>query len=169
MELSARLLGYAVIFLCPAAVGMLMGRRAESETRKLEAVILMIEHIRYEIGERMTPQNELFKRFENTALEKCGFLGVLKKCRADGEKSVLSKALEIYGDLFTEKRCNMMLEDFSESLGRLSQSAQLERCGRYCERFNSEYIEKSAKIQSEKKLCRSMGILCGAAAVLILL
>lgn len=165
----ARLVGYAVIFLCPAAAGMLMGKRAEEQVRRLESVILMIQHIRYEIEERMTPHNGLFERFENKTLERCGFLGILKKCRADGEKSVLSKAIEIYGDLFLYESCNTMLCDFAESLGKLSQSAQLERCDSYRERFNSVYAEKSEKLQGEKKLCRSMGILCGAAAVLILL
>ena len=169
MMMSARLLGYTVIFLCPAAAGMVMAKHAEEEARRLEAVILMIDHIKYEIGEYMTPQNELFARFENRALEACGFLGILKKCRSDGEKSVLSKALEVYGDLLCEKRCNMLLADFSESLGKLSRSAQLERCDSYREKFNSVYAEKSTKLQGEKKLCRSMGILCGTAAVLMLL
>lgn len=147
-----------------------MGRRSQEEVRRLEAVIRLIEHIKYEIGERMTPHNELFVRFESNVLERCGFLDALRKCRFDGEGSALSGALRIYGDLFFEdKGCNMMLEDFSESLGMLSRTAQLERCDGLIERFNSVYKEKSAKIQSETRLCRSMGILCGVAAVLTVL
>lgn len=170
MILSLRLLGYAVIFLCPAVVGIFIGKRTEETVQRLEGVILLIEHIKYEIGERMTPQNELFVRFGNSALERCGFLETLKKCRSDGEKSALANALEMYGDLFfDDKRCNMMLSDFAESLGKLPCGVQMARCESYLERFGSIYAEKSVKAQSDIKLCRSMGILCGAAAVLMVL
>ena len=170
MSLSARFLGYAIIFMCPAAAGIIMGRRTEETVKRLESIILLIEHIKYEIGERMTPQNELFARFENKTLEKCGFLEVLKKCRADGERSVLETALDMYGELFPgNDRCNMLLRDFSASLGKIPHTLQTERCTNYSERFGAIYTEISKKAVSEAKLYRSMGILCGVAAVLVLL
>ena len=148
----------------------MMGQRMNENLNRLEGIIRLLEHIKYEIGELMTPQNEIFIRFGNEALEKCGFLEILKKCRADGEGSLLEKALDVYGKPFLDdQRCDMMLRDFASSLGKLSREAQVERCTAYITRFGEIYAAKNGKTAGDVKLCRSMGILIGAASVIILL
>ncbi|MBQ9940690.1 MAG: stage III sporulation protein AB [Clostridia bacterium] len=163
-------LGYTLVFLCPSALGYIAAFRTKEQVLKLDGIISMIEHIRYEIGERMTPQNMIFERFENRALSRCGFLDILKKSRSDGENSSLKCALVSYGKLFPEDaKCEMLINDFSLTLGTLSRQEQQNRCTEYIERLRHIYTEKSGKISADTKLYRSLGLLLGTVSVLLLL
>ena len=167
--MQAKILGYILIALAPALCGRLMSQGISEEIKRLEGIIELIRHIKYEICVRMSAQEEIFARFENEALRKCGFLEVLQSCRVDGEKSVLASAMEMCPHfLKSDAMCRRLICDFAETLGTLERRVQEEKCDFYISRLTEIYNEKKEKSAAEIKLCRSMGALAGVAAVLIL-
>jgi len=169
-DMEFRILGYILIALCPAAAGWLMSLSVNEEVRRLEGIIELISFIKYEICERMSTQQEAFSRFEHPALSKCGFISVLRSSRVEGNKSVLTSALESYGKLFLSfDECERIVRDFAESLGKLPKSVQAQKCDGVYKRLSEMYERKREKTAVEAKLYRSMGTLAGAFAVLLLL
>lgn len=168
--MQMRIIGYILIIVCPAACGWLMSMRVREELRRLEGIIELIRHIKYEICRRFCPQEEIFERFENTALTKCGFVEILKKSRVEGEKSALTSALDTYGKLFpADAACERAVRDFAESLGKVSFAVQSERCDFYILHLEHICSQKHARAGADIKLCRSMGALVGVVTALLLL
>ena len=167
--MQLKILGYILIALCPAVCGRLMSRGIIEEIKRLEGIIELIRHIKYEICVRMSMQEDIFAQFENESLRKCGFLDALHTCRIDGEKSVLFSAMEMCPHfLKSDAACRRLICDFAETLGTLERGIQEEKCDFYISRLSEIYSEKKEKSVAEIKLCRSMGALAGVCAVLIL-
>lgn len=136
---------------------------------RVEGLISLVEYVKYEISCRMSAQEDIFARFENAALEKCGFLPLLRSCRVEDEKSALFSALEKHGNLTSFSEILRVISDFAETLGTLPRAAQEESCDVCARRLGELYAAEKQKAVGQIKLCRSMGVLVGFTAVLLFL
>lgn len=147
-----------------------MSAKMKNQLKCLDGTIQLIRHAKYRICHQMCPQNEVFKDFENEALEKCGFLDILKNSHVVNEKSVLSCALESYGSLFdTLPECHKLIKDFADTLGSVSSQVQEEKCDFYISCLNEIYTKQSKVASDNSKLYRSMGLLVGITVAILLL
>ncbi len=168
--MEIKLIGYLLLLLCPTAAGFMLSRDTGEELARLEGAIRMAEHIKYEINRRMSTQEEIFARFDNESLEKCGFLPFARACRVENEKSVLTAALEHCGKLLPSfPSAEQALRDFGETLGTLPRAAQEQSCDACISRLSELYAAEKEKSIGKIKLYRSMGMLIGFAAVLLFL
>ena len=73
-----RMIGAIMILAASAGVGYCFSAAEGGRVRQIEGFLLLLRHIRNGIVTYASPVEEIYNRFENTALETCGFLPALR-------------------------------------------------------------------------------------------
>ena len=161
-----KILGLILIFASSTAQGFIRASAHTDALKRLRGLIDLLYFIKREISSYLTPQGEIFEKFRNRDLEKCGFLEAL---RGADSLNPLYQALGSRGDtLLIKREAFDTLLSFSKELGCFSPE---EECAR-CDRAIAE-LEDILKIQKEEtaektRLCRTVGAMVGMGAVLML-
>ena len=116
----------------------------------------------------LTRQHDIFESFENSFLEKNGFLKALREREIVDEKSPFyyvfcefEKGLSINGE------ARGIIREFAENFGRLSSKEQSERCNMAIAGLEEIYKKEKEDNRVRAKLCRSVGCMVGVALVLL--
>lgn len=165
-----KILGLILIFAAPSTLGFLMSAKVKEELDQIGAFIDLIGYIKYEISLFLTKQDEIFEKFSNDTLEKCGFLEKLRSSPLDGEHSMLYRALcERDDTLLLDEETLKILKGFAENFGRLALDEQVEKCDTYIKILREIYNSKKADVISKVKLYRNVGLISGMGLVLTLI
>lgn len=166
-----RYTGLLLLFIVPCAIGINAGRGISIGEKQSDGFLEMMEYIKDKIKYFKVPAKEIYRNFENDALEKAGFLESLRKHEND------EIYLDVWKTAFLECRENLMLSDkeataileFGNCIGN--------RGGQLLEDSFDYYINELRLIIEEKKrensknirMYRVIGITAGAALVLMAL
>mgnify|MGYP001015495218 FL=1 len=165
-----KLLGLLLVSLCPVYIGISFSLNAKKELLELEGFIALIRHIRYRISFSLAKQGEIFSSFSIPALERNGFFPLLRSLPAGGGDSMLTRALQAGNSFLSiDKETGKTLLSFGESLGKVSLDKQIADCDACLSRLEDIAAEKRKALPAKQKLCRSLGILIGGCALLILI
>ena len=159
--------GLLTVFLAASAAGFIKADTYKSEGRVLGGFIDLVYFIKREISSYLTPQYRIYEKFENDTLEKIGFLNNLRDCAKDGSLSPMRSALESCRDNIDGCLFSIMC-DFSDGLGTMCVSEEIERCERAIVRLEAQYKKKTEEINSKTRLCRSVGCIVGIGLALLL-
>ena len=161
------LVGYMLIILCPAAAGFLLSHTVKERLKRVEGAIELVRHCRYKVCDRLCPQNEIFMDFDNSALERCGFVTLLRSLDVSGGP-ILYRALKSCPDIW-DKKTYTVLNDFARTLGNLNGRSQAESCDHCISALCLIYEKMNSTSEADMKLYRSMGMLTGVMTALLLI
>ncbi len=158
-----RVVGTLLASFSTALLGMLLALHREKTLKYIDALIYLVEHIKYSSKFFKSELSQIYREFENPFLEKIGFLDCLRK---EGLLFALEKYSSIYKLRFSEQNC---LLNLAASLGKAALQNELEQCDTVCESLMKYRQERAEKCPEEKKLFVSMGIIIGLLIAVVLL
>lgn len=139
---------------------------AEKERHRIcciEALLLLVREIRRSISFSMIPLEEIYKRYKDNALTKCGFLNLL---RTDGLFSAYIQKSHVFGlDSFSDLR----FKAFAERVGKHPAEEEVRGCDEIDDLLSNtlEQIKKDYPVK--QKLYMALGSCLGIGAVILLL
>ncbi len=156
-------IGGGLILAVCVILGFAAGGMAKLRVRQLEAFCGLVGHIRSEIGYSARPLESIFNAYSDETLDECGFLSA---ARTGGAVTAMTFARARL--CLTEEEIDG-LERFFGSLGRHNLDEELV-C---CEKFQKQLAESSGKareaLPGRLRLCRTLGILFGVLAAILML
>lgn len=165
-----KLMGLILVCFCPVYIGMHFSSAAKKEYLELEGFIALVREIRYAVSFSMTKQADIFAAFTHPILEKNGFLPLLRSLPAGGGESLLTRALDASSPrLYLDAESKKILRNFALNLGKVSLEQQSADCDLCISRLEALATEKRTALPARQKLCRSLGLLVGGCALLILI
>ncbi len=164
-----KLAGLLLVCFCPVYMGLHFSSDAKKEVFELEGFIAMVREIHYAISFSLAKQGDIFKSFTHPALEKNGFLPLLRTLPV-GSESILTQGFRCAGaKLAIDTEARKILDDFAAGLGKVSLERQNAECELCIHRLEHIVSEKRARLPARQKLSRSLGLLIGGCTLLILL
>ncbi len=165
-----KIIGIIIVFLSCCTAGYIRSVECVKTRDEIYAFIKLVEHIKHEVSFYLTRQEDIFKKFESTVLEKIGFIQILKEEKIKDEKSLLFHALEKgENKLSLNSETKKTLFEFAKTLGHLPPKEQCINCDKTLLHLEEIYKKEKEEAHSRVKLNRCIGCLGGAFAVLILL
>ncbi len=162
--------GLILVFISCSGVGIVKSFEYTKARDELYAFILFLRFIKREVSFFLTRQRDIFVRFENKTLEKLGFLKALRERDIDDEKSPFYHVLcDFEGRLSIGDEAKTLLFEFAEGFGRISPDEQSEKCTAVINALEEIYKKAKEETASGIKLCRTVGCVVGALAVLLLM
>lgn len=156
-------IGLFLIFVCCTTGGMILAGGVTRSLSLCEAMLLFVRHIRNQVSYYKTSVGEICASFHNEAFQRCGMDQIL------AEKGFPAALQEKEGALSLDEDAFRALTSFAERLGSLSYDEQILDCDYIAETLERAIAVKREGISSKRQIYSSMGLLCGAMAVLILL
>lgn len=162
-------LGLLLVCFSPVYIGLRFSSLAKKELFELEGFIAMVREIQYGISFSLAKQGDIFKAFTHPALEKNGFLPLLRTLPV-GSESILTQGLHLGGkQLSVDREVKKILLSFAAGLGKVSLERQMAECELCIKRLEHIAAEKRTRLPAQQKLSRSLGFLIGGCTLLILL
>ncbi len=159
---------YIGIILTSGAISMcgaFASCKIKSTSYQRKGLIELLYAIKSGIEYGGTALEEIYSHFENTALEKCGFIGILRQ----GQSNALENALNCTGLLLSDSDKALFFE-FAKKCGKgFYAGNEKQLCSRYI--ALCELLDKKCSADENTKcmLYRRLGILCGLLFAVILL
>ncbi len=154
--------GLLLIFCCFAMGGNALALAERERIARGDGLILLIRSIRQGAAYFRQPLGEIYADFSCPALEKNGFLALLRE-KGMAEAFFSCKADFGYDD-FTQNR----LSEFVSTLGRLPLEEQLIACDQILLLLEEKAAEGKAGYPKKNKLYRTLGMALGIGAVILL-
>lgn len=156
-------LGALTVLFLTFYVGFLFSRMQNGRQMRLECFLLLIRFIESEISCYQTPLDDIYRKFEGEALEKCGFLAVLR------ERGMREALKECRSALCFSDEEYRLLELFACELGKSYREEQLRGCEYYRRMLENYCHEGRQELPARLKLCRSLTVTGGLLLVLLLI
>jgi len=164
-----KIFGLILVIAGPTFLGFKEAETVNDTLLYTEGFLKLIRHIKYEISTFLTKQKDIFSSFNDVALEKCGFLNVLKNTEVTGEESILYKVIAEYKDnLNLSPKTEKLLIEFSKTLGYTSMEEQIKSCDFYYIKLEEEYKELEVQVKKKVKLYRTLGFVFGLAVAIVI-
>lgn len=154
--------GLVVIFAVLLYGGFSIGFECRDVCRRLDGLCRLVCFIRSRIECYNQPLYEIYKEFEDDALEDCGFL---EKLRNEG----FSSALERYKDIETSEELIHHLSEFSSQLGRSLSSEQIKNCDAMIYYLNECLCKERERLPQKIKLIKAVSVAVAAMVVIVLI
>ncbi len=165
-----KIAGLFIIFISCSCAGIVKSFEYAKSCDELYSFLLLLKHIKREITLYLTLQSEIFNSFENKTLEKKGLLKELRLQKITDDKSVLFHALKSEEkNLTISKEAKRVLFEFSEDFGQNSSKEQIEKCNIAIGALEELYKKEKEDADARVKISRSLGVMTGIAAVLLLM
>jgi stage III sporulation protein AB len=156
-------IGALTILCLTFYVGFLFSRMQNGRQKRLECFLQLIRFIESEISCYQTPLDDIYRRFDGDALEKCGFTAVLR------QKGMAAALAECRAALCFSDEEYRLLVDFSGELGKSYREEQLRGCEYYRRMLDSYCNEGRQALPARLKLCRSLTVTGGLLLVVLLI
>lgn len=153
-------IGLAVLFLSAVYIGQITAGIYKSAIRQIESFILFIKYIKSQIEYYNTPYPEIYNKFTNDTLEKCGFIN---RIRAGDWRSAISGTSFNFDDNTKE-----LLLNFGNEIGKSHKDDQINNCKYIIEQLEIHYITYKSELPKKIKLCTSLSMMAGLSIVIIL-
>lgn len=158
-----KLLGAVGILLAAAMLAARGGAVFRERIRQLEGFLLLLRHIRDEIGVLHTPTDRIFSGFSHPALARAGLTGA---CLAGGLSSALRAAAE---RLYLNREEMAVLEGFADALGSGYTAEEVARCDLAIARLTAALSARRDSLPDAARLFRTLLVSSAAAIVLVLI
>ncbi len=158
-----RYVGLFVIFVCCTWGGMVLSGNVSRSLALNEGLLQFIRHVRGQVSYFKAPVQTICASFQNETFQKIQF------DRLINEKGLSSAIEEKKGMLNLSPDTYAILQEFARRFGTLSYEEQIADCDYAAEQLEKEIASKKEEFPAKKQIFSSMGLLCGAMAVLILL
>lgn len=161
-----KIAGLIFILLAPSLIGFMKAEDYIEENNILRSFITLISFIKREISSYLTPQREIYTKFYDKHLYKCGFLDELKNSTSD---TPLLSALSL-----TKERLNLRAEpyeliyEFASLFGTLSEKEEMDRCDKLVSELEEIYKKNKEENREKIRLCRTVGCMTGIGLLLIM-
>ncbi len=158
--------GLILIFFAPSLIGFMKAESYVEENNILHSFITLISFIKREVSSYLTPQREIYCKFYDKHLDKCGFLEELKNSFSD---TPLLSAL-----LLTKERLNLrdepyeLIYEFATLFGTLSEREEMERCDKLISELEEIYKRNKEENREKIRLCRTVGCMTGIGLLLVM-
>lgn len=159
MSVYLKWAGAGVILLSALYVGREYSAYVRQRLQQHRAFVALLLHIEQMISQFLTPQDGLWRDFSNDALEKCGFLPLLREGKG------LSQAFEkVKASLSLSERTKEMLSGFFADFGGGYLDGEMSRTAGFraelesCLEKEGEELEKSLKITNALLVAGAVGI-----------
>lgn len=162
-----KILGLILVFVSSASVGYIRSNSYKERDSELHSFIELLYFIKNEISSYLTPQWEIYEKFENSVLEKNGFLSLLRAYSEKGRENPLFYALD-GASLKLGKEEEEIIKAFARDFGTLSTADECDRCDRTIRKLEEIYKTKKEETLEKTRLCRSVGCMIGLGLVLLL-
>lgn len=155
-----------------ALSGRAFSMRIKERVKFLEKFRLMLKLMQTEIEYVNMPTYELLKNAsQRQELSDMSFIKACIKRLDDGMSFDLSWEEAIKQENFSELESDdiQLILSFGNSLGTTDRDGQLKLCGMYEEMTEQKIYQARAKMKTHASLYSKLGIICGAAVVIILI
>lgn len=162
-----KVLGLILIFISSASVGFIKSNTYKERDLELLSLIELLYFIKHEISTYLTLQWEIYEKFDNSVLEKNGFLSILREYSRQGKEKPLLYAIEA-SQLKLDKEEEEIVKSFARDFGTLSTSDECNRCDRAIRKLEEIYKTKKEETLEKSRLCRSVGCMIGIGLALLM-
>lgn len=151
MNLYIKLFGGALIMLSALLVGREYSKFVDKRIDEMSGFLSLIEHARGEISSYLAFGGGLFARFENEALEKCGFLPLLREgCEACDAFDRSSASLSLSASQRKD------LRDFFSRFGSEYAEAEIEKTTAFLEKFKKDLERERENLTKSLSIARAL-------------
>ncbi len=158
-----KILGSAILVFAAVGGASKLSALAQSRVEQIAAFLSLLRYIKAQVAYFKTPVNEIYLSFENSVLEKCGFISAL---RENGMISALENTSE---NLYIEKAERELLYLFACELGGSFKEEQVKSCDYYIESLQLIYTEQKAELPRKKKLYKTVFLTVGIMIIIMFL
>lgn len=151
----------AASYLC----GFILARGEGEKARVLDSVISLLKYMRRRISAERAPLYNIFSSFNDARLEEAGFLEIMRS-RTDKLNLLWKSALET---LYIEGEARQELLRFGEDMGMLSLDEQEKRIDVCLDLLCSERDKSLAGLPARQKSQKTVCLLIGLLAAILLL
>ena len=155
-----KLAGIVLIVLCCLFTGGEIASGWKRRLRTSEALRRLVVQLEEDFAEFASPPEESYRRVREKLFEECGFTGMLL---SGGWEA----ALDTLTDLEPESR--EILLAFAAALGRGSREQECTRCRHTAALLDERIAAMQRALPVQLKLCRSLALMAGAAAAIIMI
>lgn len=167
-----RYAGLILLLAAFALSGRMFSMRVRERVKTLEKFRLMLRLMQTEIEYVNMPTYELLKNAsQRQELSDMHFVADCLKLLDDGAPFYLSWEKAVNQQKFSELEGDdiRLILSFGNSLGTTDRDGQLKLCGMYEEMMEQKIYQARAKMKTHASLYSKLGIICGAAVVIILI
>jgi len=165
-----RTAGIAFLSFVPVLAGFFAKIYFEKEEKIKHALIVFFEHLQFEIDCFLRPQEEIFFCFQNSVLEKCGFLPVLRQEVQKEPWGVLERSLAILTEnIHFTPREEEALHQFAKNFGMQSKKKQIEDCESLLKLLKMEETTEKQKRKTNGSILWTCGICLGIGIFILLI
>ena len=154
--------GFIFLLLAIGYAFVNVSAREPRRLREAEGVYQLLCYIRGQMSAFSLPLPEIYAGFSDEALEKCGFLPLLR------EKG-LAAALEKFSVADENGEVYILLSAFAGRLGQGFLQEELTLCNRVIDVYGGYVDRKRAECPGKRKLQGAMVLLCGGMVLLFFL
>lgn len=164
-----RLFAVLCLGLSPVLGGFFLSRQQACVPEELMGMIRLVEHIRYEISSFLTKQSELFLRFEDRALARCGFLDTLRlSASQSGNRALYRALLAAKEGLHLPSEAFGVLLEYAERLGEYDVQGEVERAEKTEQALHRHLEQARGEGAARQTLYRWFGVLTGLLVFILL-
>lgn len=165
-----RLIGLLLICSSPALFGFFRGEEIRRQMKIQESMLLFFENLQFEIQVFLRPQREIFHSFQNTTLEKAGFLPDLRRETEENPCGALKRALSSFleNDTFPKRELEEILA-FASRFGMQSKEAQIADCTKLLSFLSAKIEKRKDDTKNKLSLSRLVGGAIGIGLFILLI
>lgn len=158
-----KFISLSLLFIAPSALGLMMARSSKKEYEEFLGLIELLKYIKNELIYFKTKQTDILSKFQNPALERCGFIDLLRRKKQDPLKDAFSGK----PPLSVSQRVLTVMQDFSNSFGTIPYDLQIIKCDETV--FLLDSMKNDIKTTAEKNvnLYKTVGFSIGAALLIM--
>ena len=164
-----KIVGMLMIMFSATATGFIRAEKYKTEEDEFKGFIELIKFIKHEISQNLTLQKDIYQKFENEALNKNGFIEILRYFSQNNYPSPLYIALKEYSsELKVNVEAVAPIIEYSEKFGSFSIEEEVARANALIEDLEEIYKSNKDDISNKKRLCRTVGCMVGIGLLLLL-
>lgn len=163
MSVYLKWAGAAVILLSALFVGKEYSAYVRQRLEQYRGFVALILHIEGMISRFLTPQDGLWRDFNNDALQKCGFLPLLREGKG------LSGAFEsVKASLALSEETKEMLSDFFGNFGGNYLDGEMSRTADFRTQLENGLKQEESELEKSLKISNAL-LVAGAVGIVILI
>lgn len=156
-----KLIGLAVLFITSICIGQTMIFTYKTSVKQIESFIQFIKYIKSQVEYYNMPYPDIFDKYSNPTLEKCGFINTL---RTSGWKIAIDNSIFYFNSNIKE-----LLSNFGNELGKSMKQDQIINCTYTIEQLEIQYQNAKSELPKRTKLYNSLSLMAGISIIIILI
>ena len=158
-----KFIGIFLLLTATLYLSVSIARSYRQRTRQTEGILLLLRHIRAKISCFSTPMSEIFEDFDNSELERTGFLSL---ARDKGLSSAVEESLRL--GYFTYEQADMLMAMWNQ-LGDGYVDNAVGVCDYYISQFENVLSHEREEHPKMARIARGVVLTGGLMLIIVLL